>query len=123
MKRNAVEWLVLAVSVAGIVLLVVTLLGAGLSAPRPANPSVELDEAAARQGAAGWIIPATIRNDGDEAAERVVVEATAQVGDETEVSRLEIEFLPAGTAVEGAFSFSARPTGEIAVRLVSFVAP
>ena len=123
MKRNAVEWVVLAVSVVGIVVLVGTLVAAGLSAPQPANPTVELRHAEARQGAAGWIIPATIRNDGDEAAEEVLLEAATEVAGSREVSELVVQFLPAGTSVEAAFAFTAQPTGAISVRLVSFRSP
>lgn len=123
MKRNAVEWVVLAISVLGIVVLVGVLAAAGLSAARPANPRVELRVAEARQGAAGWIIPATVLNEGDEAAEEVLLEATAEVGGSTETSELVIEFLPSGTSVEAAFSFSAQPTGPVGVRLVSFRSP
>ena len=123
MKRNVVELVVLGVSVLAIVILVGTLLVEGLTESRPTNPSVELHEDRARQGATGWILPATLRNEGDEAAEQVVIEASAEIDGATEVSRLVIEFLPAGTAVQGSFAFSAQPRAELGVRLVSFVSP
>jgi uncharacterized protein (TIGR02588 family) len=122
-KRNVVEWIVLGTSIAGIALLVAVLVIEGLSEARPADPIVQLRPAEARQGATGWIVPATVSNGGDEAAEAVVLEASATVGDQTEVSELEVNFLPAGTTVEVAFGFSTRPSGHVVVRLVGFRAP
>jgi len=123
MKRNVVEWGVLLASVASIVLLVGALVAQGLAETRPADPRIELQPDAARQGELGWIIPATVSNSGDEAAEAVTLEATADVAGTTEVSTVEVNFLPAGTAVEVAFSFSARPTGEVEVRLIGYRLP
>lgn len=123
MKRNAVEWAVLATSIVAIGLVVAILAVEGISERRPADPRIELDTAEARMGAAGWILPATVVNDGDEAAEAVVFEAAAVVGGESETSELEVDFLPAGTEVEIAFAFSDQPEGEITVRLVSFRSP
>ncbi len=123
MKRNIVEWAVLAVSVLAIALLVATLVVEGLSERRPANPQVELRPEEARQGSLGWIVPATVFNEGDQAAEAVVIEATATVAGESETSELEVNFLPAATEVEIAFAFSAAPSGEVTVRLVGFRVP
>lgn len=123
MKRNAIEWAVLATSIVAIGLIVVILAVEGVSERRPADPRIELDTAQARMGAAGWIVPATVVNAGDEAAEAVVFEAAATVGGEPETSELEVDFLPAGTEVEIAFAFSDQPEGEITVRLVSFRSP
>lgn len=123
MKRNAVEWTVLGVSLLAIAIVLGALVLEGIGDSRPADPAVVLHSAEARQAASGWIIPATISNQGDEAAEQVVIEASADVGGATEVSRLVIDFLPAGTAVEGSFAFSAQPSAEVGVRLVSFVSP
>jgi uncharacterized protein (TIGR02588 family) len=121
--RNAVEWSVLAVSVLGILVLVVVLVVEGLGESRPADPQVELRTSEARQASLGWIVPASVTNAGDEAAEAVMLEATAEIAGEAEVSEIEVNFLPAGSAVEIAFSFSAQPTGEVTVRLVGFRQP
>jgi hypothetical protein len=64
-----------------------------------------------------------VSNGGDEAAEAVVLEAGATVDGREEISELEVNFLPAGTAVEVAFGFSARPSGDVVVRLVGFRVP
>lgn len=123
MKRNAVEWAVLAVSVLAIALLVGALVVEGLNESRPANPQVELHADEARSGTLGWIVPATVSNDGDEAVQAVILEAEATVNGEPEVSELEVPFLPAGSSVELAFSFSAQPSSEVTVRLVGFRLP
>ena len=123
MKRNAVEWAVVITSVVSIALLVGVLVVEGFNESRPANPTVELRIAEARQGALGWIVPASLTNDGDEAAQAVMIEATATVAGETETSELEVDFLPAGTEVEIAFAFSAQPSDEVKIRLVGFRVP
>lgn len=123
MKRNAIEWAVLLASAAGIVLVVAVLVAEGLSPATPANPTVELRLAEARSGALGWIMPATVANDGDEAAEVVVIEAEATVAGELETSEAVIDYLPAGSRTEVAFGFSSRPEGTISTRLVSFQVP
>lgn len=123
MKRNVVEWAVLATSIVAIGLVVAILAVEGFSELRPADPRIAVLADEARSGASGWIVPAIAVNDGDEAAEAVVVEAIATVGGEEEVSEVAVDFLPAGTEVEIAFAFSARPDGEITVRLVSFRSP
>lgn len=123
MKRNVVEWSVLAVSIAAIVLLVAVLVVEGLSEGRPADPTVSLGTAEARQGSLGWIVPATVANSGDEPMEGVVLEASATVAGAQETSELQVDFLPAGTEVEIAFAFSGQPTDEVSVRLVGYRVP
>ena len=123
MKRNVVEWAVLAVSALGIAVLVAALVLTGLGESRPANPQVQLHLDKAHQGTLGWIIPATVSNEGDEAAEAVTLEAEASVGGELEVSELEVPFLAAGSSVELAFAFSAQPSDEVTVRLVGLRLP
>jgi uncharacterized protein (TIGR02588 family) len=122
-KRNVIEWSVLVASVAGIVLLVAVLVAEGLTEGRPADPVVELRPAEARQGTLGWIIPGTVSNGGDEAAEAVILEASAVIGSEPETSEIEVNYLPAGTTVEVAFAFSRQPASEVTVRLVGYRVP
>jgi uncharacterized protein (TIGR02588 family) len=122
-KRNVIEWAVVAVSVVAIAVLVSVLLADGLRESNAADPRVELHEDEGRQAAMGWIVPATITNDGDSPAEAVVVEAEATVSGETEASELEVAYLPAGSSVEIAFSFSAQPEAEISVRLIGYQLP
>lgn len=123
MKRNAVEWAVLAISVAAIAALVGVLVVTGLSESQPADPQVQLRVEESRPGALGWIVPATVSNGGDEAVQAVVLEATATVAGAEEVSELQVDHLPAGTEVEVSFGFRGQPEGEVTVRLVGFQVP
>lgn len=123
MKRNAVEWAVVIVSTLSIALLVGVLVVEGVNESRPPNPTIEVRLAEARESALGWIVPVTITNEGDQAAEAVVIEATATVDGENETSEQEVNFLPAGTEVELAFAFSAAPDGEVTFRLVGYRVP
>jgi uncharacterized protein (TIGR02588 family) len=122
-QRNLIEWVVLVTSVVAIVALAALLVFQGLQENEPANPGVELRLDEARTGLIGWIVPADVVNDGDEPAEAVLIEASAQVAGEAETSEIEIDYLPAGTTVEIAFAFSAEPEGEVTVRLVGFRVP
>jgi uncharacterized protein (TIGR02588 family) len=120
MKRNWLEWLVLGASAAAILVLVAVVTGTGLlGGDRPPNPAVALRAQEGREAAHGWIVPGTVRNDGDSAAEAVVLEASATVGGEEELSEFGVDYLPPGTEVDVEFGFSGRPDGEISVRVVS----
>ncbi len=123
MRRNALEWIVLGVSIVAIVALVGILVVQGLGESRPVSPNIELRIDEGRSTGAGWIIPADASNDGDQAGVAVVFEASAEVGGEEEASEITVDFLPAGTTVEVAFAFSAEPDGEVSVRLVGFRLP
>jgi uncharacterized protein (TIGR02588 family) len=123
-RRNWLEWVALAVSVIAVTAVVGYLAYDGLTSGNdPADPTIEIRLDEARQGALGWIVPATMRNTGDRPAEAVVIEATGTVGGKQEKTELEVDFLPAGTEVDIELAFSARPEGNIAVRLVGFRSP
>jgi uncharacterized protein (TIGR02588 family) len=122
-RRNAVEWTVLGISILAIAAVVLALVLEGLHENSPADPRVELRLGEARQGALGWIVPATVTNAGDEAAEVVIIQASATVAGEEEAVEVEIDFLPSGTDVEVGFVFSAQPEGEIEALLLSFRSP
>ncbi|HWH23620.1 MAG TPA: hypothetical protein VNW68_01880 [Candidatus Limnocylindria bacterium] len=123
MKRNIVEWAVLGVSIVAIVALVAVLLAESVAPARPPEPVIRLQPAAARASEAGWIVPATVVNAGNQPAEAVFVEASATVAGNAETSQLEVNYLPAGTTIELAFAFSAQPDGDVTVRLVGFRIP
>ncbi len=123
MKRNAVEWLVLIASVAAILAVVGLLIVEGLAPGSPPDPRIELHRAEARTTTLGWVVPATISNDGDTAAERVALEATATIEGKEEMSAFDVDFLPSGSEVEVEIGFSAEPEGEIEVRLVGYGIP
>lgn len=124
MRQNWAEWAALAVSVIAVVGIVGVLVVDGIFTDEgPPEPVVELQVAAGYETAAGWILPATITNDGDEAAESVVLRATTSIAGAEEESELTIDYLPAGTHVDVSFGFSAEPDGEVTVQTVSFRLP
>lgn len=124
MRQNWVEWVVLAISAAAVVGLVGFLLVDGMTdEANPPAPRVELQIDAAYEVPGGWIVPATVTNAGDRAAEALVLRATATVDGIEEESEITIDFLPAGTDVEISFGLSAEPDGEVTVQTVGFRLP
>jgi uncharacterized protein (TIGR02588 family) len=123
MKRQVLEWAVLAISIVAIVGLAAVLVVEGLDESQPPDPQVVLHGDQARESDLGWILPATVTNNGDQAAEAVVIEATGTVEGEEESSEIEIPFLPAGSSIEMAFAFGGPPEGDITTRLVSYRIP
>ncbi len=124
MRRNWVEWVALVISAAAILGIVGFLVVDGLTdADRPPEPRVELQPDAAYETTTGWIVPATVTNDGDRPAEELVLRATATVEGTEEESELTIDYLPPGTDVEVSFGLSAEPDGEVTVTTVAFRLP
>lgn len=123
MKRNLVEWIVLGVSAIAILAVVGLLVTEGLATGAPPDPSVELHRDQARTTSLGWVVPATISNEGDDSADQVALEATATVDGKEEMSAFGVAFLPAGSEVEVEIGFSAEPDGAIDVRIVGYGVP
>jgi uncharacterized protein (TIGR02588 family) len=124
MRSNWVEWAALGLSVLAIGAVVGFLVYDGLTnGGTRAVPSIELNRDEAYQTELGWMLPATLHNDGDAPAERVVLEASARIDGERQTSTVEVDFLPSGTDVEVFFGFSAEAQGEVTVRVVGFLVP
>lgn len=124
MRKNWVEWIALGTSVVAIAAVVGFLALDGLTnRGTRAMPSAEVDLGGGYATELGWVVPATVRNEGDAPAERVVLEASARVDGERQASTLEIDFLPAASEVEVFFGFDAEPEGEVEVRIVAFGVP
>jgi uncharacterized protein (TIGR02588 family) len=124
MRKNWVEWVALALSVVAIAAVAGFLAFDGMTnRGTRAMPSAELDPGGGYTTELGWVVPATVRNDGDAPAERVVLEASARVNGEQQTSTFEIDFLPAASEVEVYFGFDAEPEGEVALRVVAFGVP
>lgn len=124
MRQNWLEWVALGVSVIAVIGVVGFLLVDGLrDEGEPPNPIVELHADRAYASEHGWIVPATVTNGGDEAAEALMLRATATVAGDEEESELTVDYLPAGTAVEVSFGFSAEPEGSPAVQVIGFRLP
>lgn len=124
MRQNWLEWVVLAISAIGLVGLVGFLLVDGITdEARPPEPVVMLHVDRAYEVVDGWILPATVTNDGDKAATGLILRATASVGGADEESEITIDFLPPGTDVDVSFGFSALPDGAVGVVPVGFRLP
>ena len=124
MRQNWLEWVALVVSVLAVIGVVGFLLLDGLrDEGEPPNPTVQLHADEAYRTDHGWIVPATVTNAGDEAAEALVLRATATVAGAEEESELTIDYLPAGTAVDISLGFSAEPEGTPAVQVIGFRLP
>jgi uncharacterized protein (TIGR02588 family) len=120
--RNRVEWSVLFISCAAVAAVLGLLVYEGLrDSGRPPAPTVKLQSQEAYVTATGWVLPATAHNDGDRSAQQVTLLATATVGGLEEEAEITIDYLPAGTAVELAFGFSAEPEGQVTVRVTGFL--
>ena len=124
MRQNWLEWGALAASVLAVIGVIGFLTVDGISDEgRPPTPVIELLDAEAYQTDHGWILPAELTNDGDTAAEALVLRATATVDGAEEENEISIDYLPAGTAVDISFGFSAEPEGEVTVQVVGFRLP
>lgn len=124
MRQNWLEWVVLGVSAAVVIGLVGFLVVDGITDDgRPPEPVVKLDLDAAYEIATGWIVPATVTNEGDGGAEALAIRATATVDGAEEESEVTIDFLPPGTDVELSFGFSAEPDGGVTIQTIGFRLP
>ena len=124
MRQNWVEWVALAISALAVIGVVGFLVVDGLGDEgQPPTPIVELRRSEAYATDHGWILPATVTNDGDRAAEALVLRATATVAGGEEESELTVDYLPAGTSVEVSIGLSAEPEGEVTVQVVGFRLP
>lgn len=124
MRQNWVEWVALAVSVLAVLGVVGFLVVDGIrDEGQPPTPVVELHRDGAYATDHGWLVPARITNEGDTAAEALVLRGTATIAGEDEESEITIDYLPAGTSVEVSLGFSAEPDGEVTVQVVGFRLP
>jgi uncharacterized protein (TIGR02588 family) len=116
MRQNWLEWVALAVSVVAIIAVVGFLVVDGIrDEGRPPMPVAEVHLDEAYQTESGWLVPATIHNDGDTAAEAVQLVATASIGGEEADAEVTLDYLPSGSEAEVMFGFPDRPDGDVAV--------
>ncbi len=116
MRQNWLEWAALAVSVVAVIAVVGFLVVDGVrDQGRPPMPVAEVRLDQAYQTKAGWLVPATIRNEGDQAAEAVQLVATASVGGSQEEAEVTLDYLPSGSEAQVTFGFAQRPDGDVTV--------
>lgn len=124
MRQNWLEWVALVISIVAVVAVVGFLVVDGIrDEGRPPSPIVQVRVDESHDTDHGWIVPATVTNDGDRAAEALVLRGTATVDGKPEEGELTIDYLPAGTSVEVSFGFSAEPDGAVTVQVVGFRLP
>lgn len=121
-RKNWLEWTVFAGGLALLLAVVGFLVVEAIAAEgRPATLSVELGEPTRRDTEpAQVVVPVTVRNDGDRAAEAVLVEV--ERGDER--GQVEIHDVPRMSSRTGSVAFppSAR-SGELRARIVGYTEP
>jgi uncharacterized protein (TIGR02588 family) len=124
MKRNALEWAILAVSVVAIVGIVGFLLVEAVAdggRPAAVGATAEMERGVAAED--GWLVPIRVYNRGGTAALSVTVEVTGTVEGTEEVSELTVDVLAGGSEVELLAGFSARPEADVAIRIVGLETP
>src|SRR5262245_12384329 len=97
MRRNPLEWTVLLASLVAVVVLVAYLLVAGLiDAARGVVLSARVGSGAPAADGAGWLVPVTVVNDGDEAALGVVIEVSTVIDGAQVAGELTVDLVPPG---------------------------
>jgi uncharacterized protein (TIGR02588 family) len=122
-RRNWLEWAILAASVGAIVLLVGYLGVQAIAGDEPPDVRIEAHLDGARETASGWELPVTVRNDGGLPAAAVTFEATATVAGNEETSELMLDLAAPGTSTDLVVGFSGPPDGEVTFRLIGYEAP
>ena len=124
MRRNVLEWAILAVSVVAIVGIVGFLLVEAVAdGGRPAVVGATADMERGVAGEEGWLVPIRVYNRGGTAALSVAVEVTGTVDGSEEVSELTVDVLAGGSEVELLAGFSARPDANVEIRIVGLGTP
>jgi uncharacterized protein (TIGR02588 family) len=125
-RKNWLEWTVFAGGLALLLAVVGFLVAETIAADgRPATLSVELGEPTRRDAEpAHVIVSVTVRNDGDRAAEAVLVEVERGAGEAAVRGQVEIHDVPRMSSRTGVVAFpeGAGP-GELRARIVGYSEP
>jgi uncharacterized protein (TIGR02588 family) len=122
-KRQPLEWAVLATSVAGLCALVALLVFDGVT--RTGAPELEIAvEPFERQGDQ-WVVPIVVENRGASAAAAVDVELALLAGDrELDSGTVTLAFVPEGSEVDAAVVLREDPSsGRIEPRVLGYERP
>lgn len=125
-RKNWLEWTVFAGGLALLVAVVGFLVVEAVAAEgRPATLSVELGEATRRAvEPAQVVVPVTVRNDGDRAAEGVLVEVERGTGEAALRGQVEIDDVPRMSSRTAVVTFPPGPgAGELRARIVGYSEP
>ena len=124
LKKNKLEWIVFAVSLA-LVLGTVGLLVQDMIRGESGPPELVVELGAPVRQAQGWAVPVTVRNVGGETAEGARIEVTLAVpGQPPERAEIDMAFVPADSRREGFVTFAGDPArGRLAGRVAGFEIP
>ncbi|HKV08471.1 MAG TPA: hypothetical protein VJ725_10050 [Thermoanaerobaculia bacterium] len=124
LKKNKLEWIVFAVSLA-VVLGTLGLLIQDMIRGETSPPDLVVELGAPIRQAQGWAVPVTVRNEGGETAEGARIEVTLTVpGRPPERAGIDMAFVPADSRREGFVTFAADPSqGRLAGRVMGFETP
>jgi uncharacterized protein (TIGR02588 family) len=86
------------------------------------EPAIQVEVRTREPGndAGGWLVPVRVRNTGGRAALDIILEGRATVEGAEESSQVTIALLAADSAHDLVLGFSARPVGEVSIRIVSY---
>jgi uncharacterized protein (TIGR02588 family) len=125
-RKNWLEWTVFAGGLALLIAVVGFLVVETVAAEgRPATLSVELGEPVQRDAdPAQVVVPVTVRNDGDHAAEAVLVEVERGTGEAALRGQVEIHDVPRMSSRTAVVAFPPSPgAGELRARIVGYSEP
>ncbi len=122
-KKNALEWAVFGISAALVAAVVGYLAyGAVTLGDAPADLHVSLGDTVVQGGR--YLVPVTVRNDGNAIAEAVQVEVVLTQPDGEERSQFQIAYVPRRTTREGMVAFTSDPSaGRLAARISGYETP
>jgi uncharacterized protein (TIGR02588 family) len=116
------EWVTFGVSAAIVLAVIGAILLQVTHSPSPAAPTVAVGEVQERNG--DYVVPVVVRNEGDETAENVQVNATLTLDDGEVAADQVIDFLAGGEREELSFVFEDDPgDGELEVVIGGFSLP
>lgn len=124
LNKNGLEWAVFSVGLV-VVLGTVGFLVYDMVRSGSAPPDLSVELGAPRRQGGKWVVPVTVKNQGDETAEGAQVEVTLAIpGEPPERARFQIAFVPSGSRREGFVTFAKDPArGRLSGRVVGFETP
>ncbi len=124
LEKNPLEWTVFFVGLAVILATVGFLVWDAVTA-RGAAPDLQVQLGASEPGSGGFTVPVTVRNQGDETAEGVLVEVTLDLpGAPPERAEVEMAFVPRRSRREAWVTFRHDPRqGRLTGRTVGYEKP
>ena len=119
---TAAEWVTFGVAAVIVIGVIAAILSQVAATSSPPAPVVEVDAAVEREGR--FVVPVTLRNNGDETAQDVQVTATLTTDDGETTADQVLDFLAGGEEEELEFVFEDDPAdGELVVEVGGYRLP